>query len=167
MLMVAAQSGHTDVVSVLVGAGAALDAVDKVGLCRAAAYACMKACVGQLRRRPPGGRCGCGWRSGVGWSGVLYAGCGCGGLWVVLPLQGRWRLWVCVVTMFGICFGWAAAVPQDGRTALMLAALLGHTEAVSVLAGAGAALDARDKVGLCRAAAHACMQACLRGPAQA
>ena len=74
-------------------------------------------------------------------------------MWVVLPLQGRWRLWVCVVTMFGICFGRAAAVPQDGSTALMLAALNGHTEAVSALVGAGAALDAVDEVGLCRATA--------------
>ena len=55
--------------------------------------------------------------------------------------------------MLSNCFGRAAAVPQFGWTALMYAAKYGHTKAVSVLVGAGAALDAVDKVGLCRAAA--------------
>ena len=66
----------------------------------------------------------------------------------------------CVVAMLSICVGRAAAVPQEfGRTALMWAALKGHTEAVSVLVGAGAALDAVNKVG-CAAQLH--MHACQR-----
>ena len=56
------------------------------------------------------------------------------------------------------------AVPQDGWTALMWAAERGHAEAVSVLVGAGAALDVRDKeVLVCRAGCIACHMGVLGG----
>ena len=47
--------------------------------------------------------------------------------------------------LFGWLGGWRAFA-RDGKTALMLAADGGHTETVSVLVGAGAALDVVDKM---------------------
>ena len=38
------------------------------------------------------------------------------------------------------------SVPQDGRTALMLASLRGHTDVVQLLLSSGAQVDLQDKV---------------------
>ena len=51
----------------------------------------------------------------------------------------------CHAVVLVTCVGCILGMSQDGRTALMLAAVFGHESCVLALVSAGAALDMQDK----------------------